>query len=124
MIAADSSSLIALLQGDTGSDVQLLDRALDAGIVVLPPVVLAEVLSYPALDRGVADLVRTLSVLDIHPGFWERTAAIRGRLLALGLRARLADSLIARSCLDHRVPLVTRDGDFHHFADHAGLILL
>ena len=124
MIAADSSSLVALLRGDTGSDVQLLDRALGEGIVVLPPVVLVEVLSYPALDEGVADLVRALPVLDIHRGFWERAAVIRGRLLALGLRARLANSLIAQSCLDHRVPLVTRDRDFQHFADHAGLTLL
>ena len=124
MIAADSSSLIALFRGDDGPDVQLLDRALHQGIVVLPPVVLAEMLSYPALDEEIAGLIRALSVLEIHPGFWERTAAIRARVLTLGLRARLADSLIAQSCVDHGVPLITRDDDFQHFADHAGLILL
>ena len=74
MIATDSSSLSALFRGDDGPDVELLDQALDQGIVVLPPVVLTEILSYPALDSGVADLMRDLSLLETHPGFWERAA--------------------------------------------------
>lgn len=35
VIAADSSSLSALLRGNDGPDVELLDQALDPGIVVL-----------------------------------------------------------------------------------------
>jgi predicted nucleic acid-binding protein len=35
----------------------------------------------------------------------------------------LADSLIAQSCLDHDVELLTRDPDFATFADLAGLKL-
>jgi predicted nucleic acid-binding protein len=34
----------------------------------------------------------------------------------------LADTLIAQACLDHEVPLVTRDPDFRHFRT-AGLRL-
>ncbi len=49
MIAIDSSTLIAYIQGDRGADVEALDAGLAAGDVVLPPVVLAEVLSDPAL---------------------------------------------------------------------------
>ena len=124
MIAADSSSLIAWFRAHDGPDVHLLDQALDRGVIVLPPVVLGEILSYPALNEEVARLIRALSVLEVHPGFWERTALIRARILALGLRARLADSLIAQSCLDHGVPLIARDRDFQHFADHADLVLL
>ena len=124
MIAADSSSLIAWFRGRDGPDVSLLDEALDRGVVVLPPVVLAEVLSYPALRADVAGWIRALSVLEVLPGFWERTALTRARVLGLGLRARLADSLVAQSCLDHSVPLITRDSDFRHFAKHADLILL
>lgn len=124
MIAADSSSLIAWFRGDDGPDAILLDQALDRGLVVLPPVVVTEVLSDPALDEGTARLVRAVSVLEVQPGFWERTARIRALILAMGLRARLADSLIAQSCLDHGVPLITRDRDFRHFADHTDLVLL
>ena len=124
MIAADSSSLSALFRGDDGPDVELLDQALDQGIVVLPPVVLTEILSYPALDPGGADLIRDLSLLETHPGFWERAARLRAGILVLGLRARLADTLISQSCLDHEVPLITRDRDFRHFAEHSRLVLL
>jgi predicted nucleic acid-binding protein len=41
--------------------------------------------------------------------------------LAKGLKARLADTLIAQSCLDHGVPLITHDTDFRHFAALRGL---
>jgi hypothetical protein len=124
VIAVDSSSLSALFRGDDGPDVDLLDQALERGIVVLPPVVLTEMLSYPALEPEVADLVRDLSVLETHRGFWERAARLRAGILVPGLRARLADTLISQSCLDHEVPLITRDRDFRHFADHSGLVLL
>jgi len=32
-------------------------------------------------------------------------------------------TLIAQSCIDHHVPLITRDGDFRPFARYAGLTL-
>jgi predicted nucleic acid-binding protein len=60
----------------------------------------------------------------IEAGFWERAAATRATVLAKKLRARLADTLIAQSCIDHGVALVTRDSDFRHFARHAGLVLV
>ena len=124
MIAVDSSSLIAFLAGDEGRDVDWLDQALALKQAALPPVVLTEILSAPGIERGAADLLRGLPVLDIRSGFWERAAETRARILAKRLRARLADTLIAQTCIDHRVPLVTRDRDFRHFSAHAGLDLL
>lgn len=38
-------------------------------------------------------------------------------------RARLADALVAQSCIYHGVRLVTRDADFRHFARLGGLHL-
>jgi len=35
----------------------------------------------------------------------------------------LADTLIAQSCIDHDVRLVTRDDDFRHFVRLGGLRL-
>ncbi len=57
-----------------------------------------------------------IPVLELKPGFWERAGRLRARVIAAGHKARLADSLIAQSCLDHGVPLVTRNRDFRHFA--------
>jgi predicted nucleic acid-binding protein len=67
--------------------------------------------------------LKDLPRLEITDGYWERAGALRARVLGKGLKARLADALIAQSCLDHRVPLVTADRDFRHFTRH-GLELM
>ena len=78
--------------------------------------VLAELLSDPVLPANVAGLLKALPRLDVTDGYWERAGALRARVLERRLRARLADALIAQSCLDHRVALVTGDRDFRHFS--------
>ncbi|HEX5044308.1 MAG TPA: PIN domain-containing protein [Candidatus Polarisedimenticolaceae bacterium] len=124
MIALDTSSLIAFLSGDRGRDVESIDQALELGQAALPPVVITEMLSHPGLNKQVSTLILGLPVLEPHPGFWERAAATRAAVLARKLRARLADTLISQSCIDHGVPLITRDRDFLHFAKHAGLSII
>jgi predicted nucleic acid-binding protein len=59
----------------------------------------------------------------VREGYWIRAAEARSKLLAHRLRARLPDALIAQSCLDHDLPLITRDRDFRHFVEHCGLRL-
>jgi predicted nucleic acid-binding protein len=124
MIAIDTSSLMAYLKGDEGADVEWVDDAFRLQQAFLPPVVRTEALSLPGLEQSVAQLVREIPVLESDSGFWERAAATRRRVLSKRLRARLAETLIAQSCLDYGVPLITRDSDFRHFAAHAGLKLL
>ncbi len=124
MIAVDSSTWIAYFRGEDGPDVEACDEALAAGQVVVPPVVLVEILSDPALDRGVERSFRSLPAIELRPGYWERAAATRSKLLGKRLRARLADTLISQSCIDDGTPLITRDGDFRHFARHAGLAVV
>lgn len=85
---------------------------------------LTELLSDPKVSASVKDLFLQLPVLDVTAGYWERAGLLRARLLARGRRARLADTLITQSCLDHGVPLVTRDADFRHFVRLAGLQLV
>ncbi len=123
MIALDTSSLIAYLEGQEGADVDAVEEALLLGIAVLPPVVLTELLSSPTADEDTKALIRQLPLLQVAPGYWERAATLRSQVLARGLRANLADTLICQSCLDHDLPLVTRDRDFRHFAAHGGLML-
>ena len=116
MIALDSSALIAYLEGGSGRAVEAVEVALAERQACLPPVVLTEVLSDPALPADVAVLLGELPLLAVEDGYWERAGKLRARLLAKGLKARLADSLIAQSCIDHGVTLVATDSDFRHFA--------
>jgi hypothetical protein len=115
VIAIDTSSFSAYLGGDDGPDVELIDTTLEQHHAVLPPVVLTELLSTPRLPRPVADVFRSLPLLEVGPGYWERAGALRARVRARGFKARLADVLIAQTCLDHGVPLITRDADFRRF---------
>ena len=124
MIAADSSSLIAHLSGEQGEDVEILDQALSDHLLVLPPVVLAELLSDPKLPALLSELLKVLPLLETTHGYWHRAGALRAKALSRGRKARLADTLIAQSCLDHDVPLIARDRDFRVFAKFAGLELL
>jgi predicted nucleic acid-binding protein len=124
VIAADTSSLVAFLEGASGSDVDVLQSALDHQQLVLPPAVLTELLSDPALERDVRSLLAALPQLQLEPGCWERAGLLRASILKQRKKARVADALIAQSCLDQSVPLVTRDKEFRHFARAAGLALL
>jgi predicted nucleic acid-binding protein len=96
----------------------------ERGDAVLPPVVVTEVLSQPGLPAAVADLIRSISTLEITEGYRERAGDARARLIAKGRRARLADALIAQSCVDHDVPLVTSDADFAQCAAGSRLRVL
>jgi predicted nucleic acid-binding protein len=49
---------------------------------------------------------------------------VLAKLRAKELKAKLADTLIAQLCIDHEVPLITRDRDISHFQKFCGLKLL
>jgi len=121
MIAADTSTWIAFLQGDDGEDAQLLDKALEDRQVLMAPAVLTEILSDPKLPAAVAETLSEIPPIDITTGYWERAGALRAKVLAKRRKARLGDALIAQSCLDREIPLLTRDGDFRAFTAAAGL---
>lgn len=124
MIALDSSALIAYLEGRETTAATAAGLVLSERQACLPPVVLSEILSDSQLPDHVATLLKALPTLPVTDGYWERVGLLRSRLLAKGLRARLADTLVAQSCLDHGVGLVTQDRDFRHFARLGKLRLL
>lgn len=123
MIAADSSVLISYFAGEGGPAVELVHATLAAANICLPPPVLAEMLSDPAPRTEMSATVLGFPLLPVMEGYWERAGVMRRLLRAKGLKANLGDALIAQSCIDHAVPLITRDGDFRHFAKHCGLKL-
>jgi predicted nucleic acid-binding protein len=124
MIAADTSTWIAFLEGDAGEDAQLLDQALADRQVLMIPVVLTELLSDPALPAEVAEILAEVPMIDAEPGYWQRAGILRATVLSKRRKARLGDALIAQSCIDGKVPLLTRDKDFTAFADAAQLNLI
>jgi predicted nucleic acid-binding protein len=124
MIAADTSTWIAFLEGADGKDVVLLDRALEDRQLLMVPVVLTELLSDPSLPPGVAETLCEVPRMEIRSDYWRRAAMLRAKVLAKRRKARLGDALIAQSCVDQAVALLTRDKDFRAFAETAGLDLL
>ncbi len=124
MIAVDSSTFIAFIQDDSGGDVDFLMQKLSQGRVSLPPVVLTEILSDHTLSSEIAEQIQALDVLEATDGYWSRAGKTRAKLLRKKLKARLPDTLIAQSCIDHGVPLLTRDQDFRHFAKHVKLRII
>ncbi len=124
MIAADTSTWVAFLQGDNGSDVDLLDDALKDRQVVMVPVVLTELLSDAKLSSEVAKTLIEIPMIELPPGYWERAGLLRAQAIAKSRKARLGDALIAQSCIDQGIPLLTRDRDFRAFANTRGLTVV
>src|SRR5258708_34676985 len=97
MIAADTSSMVAFLEGAAGDDTEVIQSALDHQQLALPPVVLTELLSEPTLPKAVRTLLTGLPILDMEPGFWERAGLLRATVLKQKKKARVADALDRKS---------------------------
>jgi len=123
MIAADSSVIISYLDGDTGRDIDRLAAAFSNRELTLPPPVLTELLSAGNLPAEVEAALDEAPLMALTEGYWRRAGEMRHLILSKGLKARLADCLIAQCCIDAAVPLLARDSDFRHFAKWCGLEL-
>jgi hypothetical protein len=123
MIAVDTSSLRRFLAGDRGHDVDAVADALENRSMVLPPVVLTEILSDASALREATDVLSAIPLLEVTDGYWVRAGLLRGRVIAAGFKSKVADALVAQSCLDHDVALVTHDRDFRHYT-RFGLVLV
>jgi predicted nucleic acid-binding protein len=124
VIAADTSTWVAFLEGGSGDDTEALDQALEDRQVVMVPVVLTELLSDSDLPPDVSETLLQVPQTDIRPGFWKRAGMLRAEVLATRRRARLGDALIAQTCIDARVVLLTRDRNFRAFVEAAKLDLV
>jgi predicted nucleic acid-binding protein len=91
--------------------------------ILMAPIVLAELLSDPLLPAEAETRLRSIPALELMPGFWERAGKTRAELIRRKMKPKLADTLIAQVCIDHKLPLHTRHADFRPFAKHAGLVL-
>ena len=124
MIAVDSSVFIDYFEQSQTSEAAYLDVLMGTGEVVLPPVVLTELLSVPRQQPEAYRMLAKFVLLESDAGYWYRAGELRQRVRQAGNKAALGDALIAQSCIDHDVPLLTRDADFKHYAKHGGLKLV
>ncbi len=124
MICADTSTWIAWFQGEQARDVELLEDSLRDQTAVLSPVVIAELFSNPRFTDFERRIIGRLPVLEIEAGFWQRAGLTRAALVRRRCRPKLADTLIAQSCMDANVPLIARDRDYLPFSRHSGLSLI
>jgi predicted nucleic acid-binding protein len=122
LIATDTSSLVAYLSGEDGDDVACIENAVASKELILPPPVLTELRSKPDISQIEAWL-GGVPLIELTDGFWDRAGRSRRVLLLRGLKAALADSLIAQCCIDADVPLIARDRDYRHFERWCGLKL-
>jgi predicted nucleic acid-binding protein len=122
-IVADTSEWIEYL---AGRPAPLLDHALAAGLVVIPPIVVAELLSgvRHATDRApLEDLLRDLEMPALPFDHWARVGALRASLRARGLNVSTPDAHVAQCALDRDAPLLTRDAVFTKIAKFTALRL-
>lgn len=103
------------LDGAAGRDVELVFEAVSAGTLVLAPPTVTELLSYSIERPMLTPLLRNAVVIPLSTGFWERAGLTRRSIRQHGLKAKLADVLIAQSCMDADAPLIAHDSDFRHF---------
>lgn len=123
MIAADTSVLIDYFQGKNNNKITIIDELFISHSLILPPTVLTEILSDPSLPKLFINKILELPILEITENFWQRAGINRSKLIAKKLKARLADTLIAQSCIDYKIPLITNDNDFRHFVKYCNLVL-
>jgi predicted nucleic acid-binding protein len=121
--AADTSAFRRYGEGRSGVDVEAVEAALESESLFFPPAVVTELLTDPHPDPRILTIIREIPMLEILDGYWWRAGILRRSLLEARLKATVADTLIAQSCIDHEIPLITHDRDFRHFVK-AGLKLL
>ena len=121
MIAADTSAILHFLHGYDSPARTAVHEFLVSELLVLPPPVVSELLSAIDPEPELESLLLGATQIELLPGYWERAGLTRRRLLSMGLKARLADTLVAQACIDADIVLLSGDTDFRHFSTHCGL---
>ena len=115
-VVVDTSVWVDWLKGHP---VVAVDQALDRGLVVLPPLVIAELVAgarrageRDQLEAALADL----PMCDCQRSHWTRVGALRARALAHNVSLSTPDAHIAQCALDLDATLLTRDAVFTELA--------
>ena len=119
----DSSILIPALAGET---VPAVEDAMRRGAGVLPPLVIAELISGAQTLAARAAIGELLQEAPVHPtplGHWIAVGELRRNLRRKGLEVSTPDAHIAQCALDRDALLITRDAIFRRIARRSALRL-
>ncbi len=109
-----------------GRDTPILGDALEQGSVILPPVVLAELVSgahRPRERAALVDFLSDLPLCDAARDHWIRVGELRRRCREKGVTVSTPDAHVAQCALDVDALLLTRDAIFSDIARHVELRL-
>lgn len=123
-VVVDTSVWVDFLHG---IDVPPLEDALARGIVVVPPMVVAELVSgaRQASDRAaIVDLLSELALHDAPRDHWIRVGELRCQLGIRGVTVSAPDAHVAQCAIDRDAILLSRDAIFRRVAEHSTLRLL
>lgn len=122
-VVADTSIWIDFF---AGVPTPFLEEALARGVVVLPPIVVAELVSGArrAGERAaLEDMLRELPLHETPRGHWVRVGDLRRALRAKGVTVSTPDAHVAQCAIDRDAILLARDAIFPHIARHSSLRL-
>lgn len=120
-VIVDSSAWIDFLSGRPAVEV---DDAIADGVVVLSPLVIAELLSgelSPNERESVGELLQDFPMHDARLAHWMAVGKLRRLLAAKGLNVTIPDAHVAQCALDRDGVVYTRDEVFTRIAEHTSL---
>ena len=108
-----------------GKPAEGLVEALSGGVVVIPPIVVAELVSgASAQQRGtIGELLQDAPVHETPLDHWVRVGDLRRDLAKKGVAVTIPDAHVAQCALDRDAILLTRDAVFARIARHTALRL-
>ena len=120
-VVVDTSVWIDFLAGHPAPE---LEDALRSGVVMLTPVVAAELMSGAHRPRDRAALKTLIERLTLHEtplAHWLRVGELRSLLRQRGLSVSTPDAHLAQCALDRDAVLLSRDAIFAQIARHCPL---
>jgi len=123
VVVVDTSSWIDFFAGSVSEHVE---EALAHGAAILPPVVVAELVSGAKTveqRRAIGELLQDAPVHDTPLEHWIRVGDLRRSLSRYGVNVTVPDAHVAQCALDRNAVLLTRDAIFDRIAQHTALRL-
>jgi predicted nucleic acid-binding protein len=99
----------------SGVSYPLIDAALTAGNIYLPPLVVAELTSgqlNTSKKTALIDFLRDLPLIELNFNHWIRVGEIRQKAATKGLAISTPDAHIAQCSIDFHAVLITEDKVF------------
>ena len=109
-----------------GVRAQHVEDALANGAAVVPPIVVAELVSGATSSgqRGmIGELLQNAPIHDTALAHWIRVGDLRKELARKGVVVTIPDAHVAQCALDRDAVLLTHDGVFEQIAAHTSLRL-